>query len=65
MTIYLTISEVAAELRISESMVRKLITTGRIIATHFGRRVLVAEEDLSAFKLASRRKGAVPAGASR
>lgn len=45
----LTLAEVAQNLRISESMVRKLCASGRMVCVHMGRRILVEEADLNAF----------------
>jgi len=52
----LTITEVAEKLRISESMVRKAVASGRLVAMRFGRRVVFLESDVDAYMEASRTK---------
>lgn len=51
----LTIAEVALRLRLADSTVQKLCQSGRLASVRFGRRVTIAEDDLSDFIAASRR----------
>ncbi|MGA2615012.1 MAG: helix-turn-helix domain-containing protein [Spirochaetia bacterium] len=46
----LRILEVAQDLLVSESMVRKLIATGELRAGSIGKRKIIFQEDLEAFK---------------
>ena len=43
---YLTVAEVAARCRVSDSTIYHLIDRGELQATRIGRRVIVAETDL-------------------
>ncbi len=45
-----TIKEVAADLRITESTVYKLIQSGRLKAFRIGNRLRIRQEDLDKFK---------------
>lgn len=62
MTTLLDVPEVAAALRVSESMVRKLLAAGAIPKIKVGDRVLVARKDLARF-IRDRRKPAHGRGA--
>jgi excisionase family DNA binding protein len=61
----LTISEIAAECRVSESTVRNWIRLRLVASIHFGKRVFVERNDLDAFVSSSRREAVRTAGARR
>lgn len=51
---YLTVLEVATQLRVSKMTVYRLIHTGELPASQFGKTMRVAKADLAAFKKAAR-----------